>query len=257
MKAAANPWLQPGVVGYLTLGGCALAALGLVLVDRGFGLYAALPVAAGIVAAPTRLGPAALVVTLAVCLNALPHDTDSLWEKTLSVPDLILCGAVLGYTAAFHRLQAIRRWVFPAGSIPGRPPRSVARPRAAGLATHAELSALVMALPAAALVASLAWAALPRLPAAGDSLNLVMPAPPRDDVPDLPTEVWQAVVLTLVSGVGALITAAAFDYAGRRSMTTEEAELLLQDSLWHETGGDQRRVSRWLAWARVRRKEGP
>jgi hypothetical protein len=36
-------------------------------------------------------------------------------------------------------------------------------------------------------------------------------------------------------------------------MSVAEANLFLQDILWQETRGDQRRISRWFAWARLRR----
>jgi hypothetical protein len=35
-------------------------------------------------------------------------------------------------------------------------------------------------------------------------------------------------------------------------MTAEEATLFLQDVLWKETRGEQRRLNRWSAWARLR-----
>lgn len=248
MTDVPNPRLPPGIARYLTLGACALGAIGLVLWDRGFGPYAALPPAAGLAAGLTAFGPIALVGTLAVCLNVLPHEVGSLWRETLSVPDLVLCGGVLGYTAAWYRLQALRRWVLPAEAGA----RGVRR-RAAGLVTQAELSALVIALPVAAVAASLAWAALTGATADEQPVDL----PTLWQNPDLPAEVWQLITLTLLVGLAGLVAASAFDYVARRSLTAEQAELLLQDSLWAETRGDQRRVSRWLAWARVRRKEGP
>jgi len=37
-------------------------------------------------------------------------------------------------------------------------------------------------------------------------------------------------------------------------MRPEEAALFLQDTLWRETSREQRRINRWIAWARRRQR---
>jgi len=43
-----------------------------------------------------------------------------------------------------------------------------------------------------------------------------------------------------------------FRYWRRVQMDRVSALLMLQDILWNETRGEQRRINRWLAWRKLR-----
>ena len=77
----------------------------------------------------------------------------------------------------------------------------------------------------------------------------------RVDALELSPELWQALVLLWGLGVGVLVVAGVLGYIGRQQMTRREGRLWLQDLFWQETRRDLRRLSRWLAWARLRRRK--
>jgi len=248
-SATAAPDMAVSYYTVLTL--LALAAVLVALIERGVILYVALaPVLIGLVGVVTRMasGPVAVVLTLGVCLYGFP---DYGLVGPLRLADVMLCAAVLGYVAAQYRLQSLTGHVFPPDPRrrEARPPwhrgffRWLLRPpvvrqrRAGRLVTEKEIGALVLSLPAWAVLAQLCWRALPSEP--GYHLGLTSPA-------------WQAMLLTWVVGLGLFVTASLVAYWGRRNMTADEAALFLQDTLWRETRREQRVVNRWLAWARLR-----
>lgn len=96
---------------------------------------------------------------------------------------------------------------------------------------------MVLSLPAWALLAQFCWHRLP----SGTGYN-----------PGFPPQVWRAMLLTWIVGLGLFVAAALLGYWNRRKMTADEAALFLQDTLWQETRRSQRVVNRWLTWARVR-----
>ena len=51
------------------------------------------------------------------------------------------------------------------------------------------------------------------------------------------------------------LAAHVFRYWRRLQMDRVSAMLMLQDLLWHETRGEQRRISRWIAWKRLRSRK--
>ena len=62
-----------------------------------------------------------------------------------------------------------------------------------------------------------------------------------------------AIIVALVLGV--VVASAFLGYWRSAAQTREQAALVLQDAVWAETRGEQRRLNRWLAWARLRRRE--
>jgi len=243
----------------------ALVVMLAVLVGRGHGLWCVLPLlvgSSGIVWRWSTALPLTLVALSFVVLNlwrfrglrAHGYDFDPLG-------DFLLCAAVLGYAIGQHRLQAAASQLVP------EDPRSRRKAGARGDKTppaprrllDAEIFLLVLALPACALLAGLAWEALPpNWSAVGLPLyyrRLIV-------LVDLPPALWRLVVLVWLLGLALLLRWAlgvALNW-GRRGRTPEEAALYLQDVLWNETRREHRRLYRWLAWARLRperRKEGP
>jgi len=229
----------------------ALVALLLALIERGVVVHlAVLPALIGLVAVAVRWsgGPVAVLLTLAFYLY---------WFRTyasgaeLRLADVVLCAAFLAYAVANYRLQALTGHVFPLDPrrregtprwrlgfvrLVQRPP--VARQRRAGrLVSEWEIGAMVLSLPAWALLAQVCWYTLP----SGSGYTL-----------GLPPQVWRAMLLTWIVGLGAFVTVALVGYWNRRKMTADEAALFLQDTLWQQTRREQRVINRWLARARVR-----
>jgi hypothetical protein len=163
--------------------------------------------------------------------------------------DLLLCCGVLAYVAAHYRLQGLRSHLLPPDPRrqPGEPPRSlwrrlwpplVRRPRASRLATAAELAIFVLTLPLWAMLAEGVWTWLSR----------------QGPLLGLPLTASRFILLTWALALGGLIVNALFTAWRRRTMSGTEAAGLLQDVLWWETRGEQRRLGRWLAWDRRRRQ---
>ena len=157
----------------------------------------------------------------------------------LEVADLVLSMAVLTYFIGHYRLHGLWFGVLPAdarmqpaeaGTKPGPP-----RLRSEESLTVAELMTLIFTVPMFALVAELACMWVRRQ---GTPIDL----PPR----------WQqfvAVAWTLLLTM--FLVAHAFRYWRRLQLDRVGALILLQDLLWNETRGEQRRIQRWLAWKRL------
>jgi hypothetical protein len=256
-NASGEPRTDSGVNYYMVVCLAALVVVLIILAQRGFGYWSLFPLLVGAVGVATRWGsaPTMLLLTVAVCLNT-PSSTLPLSGRRmpLRVSDLLLCGAVLAYVAAHYRYQCLAVNVFPPDprrrespqhrktTFLGlrRPPEVVQQRRSPGLVSQWEVGLLVLSLPVWSGLAQVWWNWLP-----GQWGNPALPAP-----------LWRAMLLVWVLGVGVLAAAAILDYWGRRRLTAEEATLFLQDVLWHETRREQRRLNRWLAWARIRHLRG-
>jgi hypothetical protein len=245
-----NIWNEPGVSQYTTICLSALGAILLVLVQRGFGIWALLPVLAGLLAGFTRLGPMALALAIALAMSSLPPRGPPVGRRVpVDIPNLIVCGAVLAYAVAHYRLQGLILNIFPLDERqppPGPEAKSppTVRRRAVGMVTREEVGALLLALPAWALVAQVLQRFFPE----ADWHN-----------PGIKEPVWQAIMLIWLIGVPVMVAAAAFGLWRWKQMKADEALLLLQDELWKDTRGEQRRITRWLAWKSLgrERKESP
>src|SRR5262249_27020692 len=111
--------------------------------------------------------------------------------------------------------------------------------RSVRLVTPTELALLVVSLPLWALVAQVVWWWLNR---------------PRNVLGWTP---WAARLTVLLACLipGLVLAAAVLRQLRRRRMTADEAVLLLQDTLWNETRGEQRWYTRWLAWFWLKQRE--
>jgi hypothetical protein len=68
----------------------------------------------------------------------------------------------------------------------------------------------------------------------------------------VPPHVWRTVLLVWIVGLSFLVKASLLGHLGRVRMTRAEALILLQDAVWRDTRREQRRINRWLVWARLR-----
>jgi hypothetical protein len=247
---------EPGVQHYTLLCLAALVVILLTLYQKRFPTETALPVfLVGLLGVATRWrwGPALLLLVLGWCLVAGRPVLELLGSRRSEwFSDVFLAAAVLAFVAGHYRLQALTGSVFPPdprrrdeargwklGPLRlGRRGPQVRERRAPRLAQPGEWQFLLLSLPLWPAVAQMAlsWSA-------GGWGN-----------PGFPAGVWRAVLLAWAGAVLTAVAAGLIDYWTRVTMTTEEATLFLQDALWHETRREQRRLNRWLAWARLRRE---
>jgi hypothetical protein len=221
----------PGAFLYLLPCLGALVVIFLVLVQQGYWVWSLLPVLAGLVAGMTRFGPFMLPLALALLLHA---HRDASPTPLHAVPNLVLYASVLVYVLAHFRLQALVVGVFPPLKSDTRGPRR----RSAGLVSAPELGSLLFVVPLVTFLAPVVWAMISGMP--GN--------------PGLQPDAWKAICLAWFIGIAFFLAVGYLDLVHRRQMTVEEARLLLQDTLWQETRGEQRNINRWLAWARLRQQ---
>jgi hypothetical protein len=221
----------------------ALLVLVMVLLQHGYGPWAFLPVGVGVlgVFARHRMRLAPVLLLLALLIEVVDHA----WRRGPMQPDfiasLIQCGAVLAYVAGHYRLQGLTQSLVPID------PRERWLGKAAGQAGEkscrrhvppGETSLLLSVVLIFACMAQSAWALLPR---------------DWNELHVWPT-VWRLLVLLWVVGVGLLLSSGLLNYFARENMSKDEAAMLLQDVLWQEFRGEQRRANRWLAWAQLRQR---
>jgi len=245
-----GPWQTPGLAPYFVICLVSMSVIWLVLLRRALPTSATLfPILVGIlgIAARWRLAPVLLLATLAVCLKfESTYDV----RKTFHVSDLILCTATLAYIVAQFRLQSLTDHVIPVDPRrrQGPPrwqvgfltirhqPRVVREARSPTLVNREEIGMLILGSALWAGLAQVCWNLLPV-----DHPYL-----------DFPSPVWRAVVVAWIIGAGLYVVFGLLDYWSQRSMSREEAAVFLQDVLWKETRGEQRRLNRWHVWARLR-----
>jgi hypothetical protein len=170
----------------------------------------------------------------------------------LRVADVAQCAAFLAYFAAHYRLQALLMYILPPDPrrrvgppqfrlvflIPTWKQQLVEQRRSTQGVGPAEVSLLVLTLPVWAVLAQYAWLGLSS----------------RGPLLEIPVWATRLLLLLWILGVGLLVASALLSWWKRRTMTPAEAHLYLQDVLWQETRREQRRLNRWLAWARLRRR---
>jgi hypothetical protein len=244
---------RPLVRDYSLVALAALLILGFLLYTQPAGYWGLLPVLVGVVGVGLRWSgaPAYVLLSLLIVL-ILRNRMFSPWgygPSDFPLTDLVLAMVVLTYTAAHMRLVTLTR-----NSIPPDPrrmrgrvsqrvagrwllPRTPAR-RGAWGGNPGELFLFLVSMPLFALVAWVLWA---RLTWESDLFP-----------PGMQPEIGQ--VLVVVWGVGAvvLVVGGFLSYLARAQATSQESLLYLQDQLWSATRGEQRRINRWLVWARLR-----
>lgn len=254
--------MRPSVRDYTLVSVAALLVVGAVLLHEGLGYWATLAVLlVGAAGAVANWGLAPQLVLLLVTLvlgtrnwrMGLP-----LWYRVPSdlLSDLSLGAALLVYVVASARLQTLTRH-----GAPPRPGRFVwfrrrrqaarvadrwMRPAAGKTRRLAEFAGveilfLVFSAVGAVVLGQALWSAL-AVEAAPEWL-------------DLPPAVWRCTLLVWVAGVCLVAAHGLQAYLAASFASREESLLVLQDEMWAATRGEQRRVWRWLTWARLRRQK--
>lgn len=149
------------------------------------------------------------------------------------IVDLALALALVVYALAQNRLLSLTVGVLPPDPL--RPKEKPLSRQPDGFETTEVPLALLTAV-AAALVARFLWG-LTEL--SDPPLDVSKPAWRTGLI------VWGCTALLL--GVFAVI-----GYLGWRQRSTDESSIFLRDTFWAETRREQRRIQRWMAWAKWR-----
>jgi hypothetical protein len=174
-------------------------------------------------------------------------------DESVLLEDVILCAALLSYTAACYRSLALSHSIFPPdfrrarissdgigrrrAVLQNRPTaRDPFVPRTAELASPSEVPILFGVLGSSVLLALVFWVLSGFLPA---ELELSPVA-------------WRNVSYFWAFVLVVSLCVAFFRYLGRCRAPKEENLLYLQDQLWLQTRHEQSALNRWLVWARLR-----
>jgi hypothetical protein len=220
---------------YQALCGLALAAVFLLQMQQNVSVFfnaALFAVGAVSTLFRFRVSPAWVLLVLAIThIFEQQHprqifQTDLRAAPPLDLTSVLLCMAMLTYTIGQYRLQALRFGV----------PTGQPQPRSEETLSLAELAALMLSAPVCALAAE------------GAALLLRQ----HWELVGLPPRWKQLLALVWVVIVGMFIAAHVFRYWRRARMTRDLALMALQDDLWNEPRGEQRRIGRWDEWRKLR-----
>jgi hypothetical protein len=204
----------------------------------------------------SRMRPMLVLLAMAVphvieqyYLN-IASSPDSRAVRFLDLADVMMCIATLAYFIGHYRLHGLWFGVLPPDSrlalLPslsgrgvggeGTDKQSPPRVRSEESLSAAELVTLVFSVPLFALLAQFAFLLLKQQ---WTGIEL----PPR----------WRQFLVTAwILLLVMFLAAHAFRYWRRLQMDRVSALLMLQDILWNETRGEQRRLNRWIAWAKLK-----
>ena len=156
-------------------------------------------------------------------------------ERLFAITDVLLSIAVLTYLIGQYRLHGL--WF---GLLTSDKRRATVSPgRSEASLSAAELTGLIFPVPMFAVLAQLAYLMLRRF---------VVP------VENFPRQ-WQLFLpVAWCVLLGVFLAAYAFRYWRRLQMDRVSAQLILQDTLWQQTRGEQRSVNRWIAWRKRKYK---
>jgi hypothetical protein len=165
-------------------------------------------------------------------------------DHSLRLEDVVLCAALLTYTAACYRALALGHSIFPPDKRRTRaltrkpakrePPPLVPRPGEG--ADQLELPILFGTLITSVVGGLLLWVF------SGFTPQWL----------ELSPAVWRNAGYFWVCLLAVSLCLAFLRYQGRRRAPREENLLYLQDQLWQQTRYEQGVINRWLAWARQR-----
>jgi hypothetical protein len=161
------------------------------------------------------------------------------------IEDSLLAAALLAYLAAQYRLFSLVT-----RSMPDEPrtaqrgePGSTPVRRPADLVTEAELRVLLFTGLGCVGFGFVAWLVL-RWGDYGLALSSSLIIHPV---------LGRFLLFVWLLGVGALAARGVLGYLVLRRMSTQEAQLILQDIFWHESRREQERIHHWINWLRRRR----
>jgi hypothetical protein len=245
--------VQVGLIHYQILCGAGLLLVFFAQFEQGMLLGNLLVVCIGLLGIVTGMRSAPLLVLVILLIAQTGHHL-ALFQ-TLEVPqqrpffhlgDLLLAIGMLTYVAGHYRLQSLWTSAVP---VDPRQRRRVPRrgagyeqaqqPRSERTLTPEEMARFILGLPMVAIAGQLAWWLL-----AQEWLPEVFIA-----------RVMRLIVLIWALAVGMLLAGWLLSLWQTRQMSSVEAQLYLQDTLWRETRREQRRIFRWLAWRKVRDQE--
>jgi hypothetical protein len=239
---------------YVLMSLAALVVMLLVLLHWGLNRWSFVPVLIGALAVTLRwrITPLLTLLLLAGLLLVSESSDRSLipryTARGFSLPDWLLCGAILALCVAQYRIQGLVS-LFPRqgkiqkakdkkGPAAGGSAFSLLSPGGGRPVSPLEVGWLVLSLPIWAFLAQLCWQLAP----VGTRTYGFTP------------QTWHGIVLAGLLGMGVLIVAGIFSYVGQQRLGETQATLFLHDVFWQETGREQRHLSAWLAWARLRRR---
>ena len=189
-----------------------------------------------------RIGPIAVMIGLAAgqfrdqyYLNEFAAPIHP--ASSFNVETLALSMAVLTYIVGQYRLQGLWFGVLPSDR---RHESTAAQARSTASLTPAELAALVVPIPLCAVLADCGRFILRQH-------WTVVGLPPRWK--QFFAAAWFVLLVVFVA-------AHAFRYWRRLQMDRATAQMLLQDLLWNETRGEQRRLNRWIVWRKLKETRG-
>jgi hypothetical protein len=237
---------------YQFIGFIALSVVFLAQLQQGLLLGNLLVIAFGVLGLVSRLRLGHIIFLIMIAGAQLVHQALTgrfrfTSYRLFELEDVLLCVGVLGYVAAHYRLQGLmtnlltldprqrsgspRRFffLFPRAA----PIQPVVRPLSH--INQTEITLLALGLPVWALLAQLLLALL--------SLPW--------EILDLPVRMVHMLLVTWTLILGTFVLSNFLNLWKRRQMTAGAAQLYLQDTLWRETRGDQRRLNRWLAWKKI------
>jgi uncharacterized protein with PQ loop repeat len=237
---------------YVVLCGFCLGIIFLAQMQQGLFLANLLVVMVGVLGLVSRLrlGPILLLAVVGGVQTFHQTQLDRMYGGipsagfNLQIHEIMLCAAVLGYVAGHYRLQGLWYNLWPEDvrqhSGPAQRPFPWLRQRRPILQEKREpeqvkpleLVWFVVALPLWSLFGFLVWAIL------GKNWNVV----------GLPVGLVHILFVVLFLAIIFLVARMSLGYWRHRGRDEEAARLYLQEVLWKDTRGEQRRLNRWLAW---------
>ena len=243
---------RPGILHYQILCAFCLAVILLVQLQAGLVLtnYLCIGIGALGLLARLRAAPILLLALVTVAQLSLSRSAHFAYaNRSMEPNDVLLCAAVLGYVACHYRLQSIWYGVLPTDArvregaqrrgfpwIRRRAPL-VHDKRQAGQISARELAWLAATLPV--------WAVLAQV------TNMLIPQ--EWYLLGFAASFVRILVILWLLVIGFAVVRAFFGYGKQRDREPAAAQMYLQDILWRDTRGEQRRVNRWLAWWRLKR----
>jgi hypothetical protein len=159
------------------------------------------------------------------------------------IADALLCAASMVFVVGYYRLLSLTNQIFPVdprrlGARREKRPRPVVEARSRTLVTGHELVQMSATMPIWLVAAWLCWRWLET----------------KDTELNIDDNSWQLILLVWLLGMLFLLASSLVQYLAQWQLRPEEAALYLQDTLWRETPREQRRIHRWLVWARRRQR---